>query len=140
MTIEMLSIGTTSDVGRAWISVLSAEQIDDPMHPAFLKKKELGNQGNFADVVETIARREIKGLTTKKADRLYPERIHAKRQMQLEKILFDSLQLVNNATPSGMKTLFAGFLETIRSKVIGLRAAGDVMLKAFSIGLALVHS
>lgn len=86
MNNGMNPVKTEADVERAWFAALLDEQIENPRHIT-LSVEELASYGNDADVMMTIARREIKRFIAAEAEQIYAERTQADAQTQIKEIL-----------------------------------------------------
>lgn len=105
-------IETDPEFERASVAALSDENINNPMHST-PSENSLENYENDANVMETIAKTEIKEMVAEESNRNYAERTQAKVQTKIEKTLVDTIQLNNSAASNGTKTGSARFLEMI---------------------------
>lgn len=85
-----------ADVERTRVPALSEEQIFSPMHKTLLED-ERANYGSNVNLMNTIARREIRHLVAEETDHIYAERTKADVPKKIKEIFVDMLHLVNNA-------------------------------------------
>lgn len=88
---------------------------------------ESKEKGHSSDVMMTILKNKIKGLTAEKLDCVSAVRTHAQIQKHVEQTLVDMRLLGNSVSPNGIKTEFFRLPETLITRLFSPRAADSVM-------------
>lgn len=123
-------IETDGDVERAWAATLLHEHVEGPLDRTksdFQREK----YGRNANIVMTNARMELKVHIAEEADRIFGKRSEAEVQTHIQKSLFDTLDLRNNAAPNGIKPASTWLLEAFVFKSVNRASADDAMSHFF---------